>query len=111
MDISIAAGSTSEYNKVNENLNSPADSTNIAVQAEEEQQAQPSSPDVQVDINSNNVPNETEVNASSLDSAEAAQETTSNIVNLFQENPELSVTAQGGQLTAEKADAALKAVS
>ena len=41
--------------------------------------------------------------------AEEAQRVASVVVNLFQESPELAATAQGGNLTAEKADAYISA--
>ena len=44
----------------------------------------------------------------SITSADEAAATASRVVNLFQDQPELAATAQGGSLTPEKADAYLK---
>ena len=43
----------------------------------------------------------------SIQNAQEAEETASRIVSLFQEQPELAATAQGGRVTSEKVDAYL----
>ena len=43
----------------------------------------------------------------SIQSAEEAEETASRIASLFQQQPELAATAQGGRVTSEKVDAYL----
>jgi len=47
--------------------------------------------------------------STSITNADEAAATASRVANLFQSQPELAATAQGGKLTAEKADAYLKA--
>jgi len=44
-----------------------------------------------------------------IGNAEQARETANRIVNLLQAKPELAATAQGGQMSAAKADAYLRA--
>ena len=46
-------------------------------------------------------------NQTSIQSPEQAQETASRVVGLFQEQPELAASAQGGRVTSEKVDAFL----
>jgi len=50
-----------------------------------------------------------QANASSttIQNADEAKQAASRVVDLFQKNPELAATAQGGKLTPEKADAFL----
>ena len=45
--------------------------------------------------------------AKRVQDADQAQETASRVVSLFQEQPELAATAQGGRVTSEKVDAYL----
>ena len=45
----------------------------------------------------------------SIQNAQQAEETANRVVELFQTEPELAATAQGGQVTSEKVDAYLSA--
>lgn len=47
--------------------------------------------------------------STSLQNTDQASQSAARVVNLFQQQPELAATAQGGQVTPEKADAYLKA--
>ena len=96
-----------ELNVVNDLQNSPATPAAELQRAEEQAQAQPSSPDVQVDVNVNNIPNQESAGQTRIQNEEQAREAASNVVNLFREQPELAVSAQGGRLSAAKASAAV----
>jgi hypothetical protein len=105
--MNIPPYAATEVNIVNDLQNSPASPAAEIQRAEEQAQAQPSSPDVQVDVNINNIPNQESANETSIRNSEQAQQAASNVVELFQRSPELAVSAQGGRLTAEKASAAV----
>jgi hypothetical protein len=87
--MNIPPYAATEVNIVNDLQNSPASPAAEIQRAEEQAQAQPSSPDVQVDVNINNIPNQESANETSI------------------RNSEQAVSAQGGRLTAEKASAAV----
>ncbi len=108
--MNITSPSAPEINIVNEAQNSPASPANELARADEERPAQAASPDVQVDVNTNNIPNQETQSQSSISNNQQAQQAVSNVVDLFQQKPELAVTAQGGRLSPEKAEAAVSAL-
>lgn len=79
-------------------------------QSEEQQQTvQQTVSQDSVTISSETSATEENATATTIQNNEQAQQVASRVVNLFQAQPELAATAQGGQLTAEKADAYLQA--
>ena len=75
---------------------------------EDNQQVQsPNQDSVSISADAVTAPEETA--STSITNADEAAATASRVVNLFQNQPELAATAQGGKLTPEKADAYLKA--
>jgi len=78
------------------------------VEQEDNQQVQsPNQDSVSITADAVTAPEETA--RTSITSSDEASATADRVVSLFQQQPELAATAQGGKLTAEKADAYLKA--
>ena len=101
-----------EVNNVNSNASAAQLQTNTEQQARRQAETEPQSPNVvqsdTVTISSA-VSESQETNSTSIQNAQQAQDTASRIVNLFQQQPDLAATAQGGKMTAEKADAYMRA--
>ncbi len=62
---------------------------------------------VSVTVDAVTAPEETA--STSITNADDAEATANRVVNLFQDQPELAATAQGGNVTSEKVDAYLRA--
>lgn len=78
--------------------------------AEQEQQTvQQTNAEDSVTIRSEAVASEQASSPTSIQNSEQAQQVAADVVNLFQQQPELAASAQGGRLSAEKADAFLTA--
>ena len=75
--------------------------------AEEQQNAQQTNASDSVTITSDAVEAPESTTQTTIQNADEAQETASRVVSLFQEQPELAATAQGGRVTSEKVDAYL----
>lgn len=88
--------------------NAAAEQESVQKRTQEEQQTvQQTASQDSVTIRSEAPASPEEATRSSIQTAEQAQAVASRVASLFQEQPELSATAQGGQLNAEKADAYL----
>lgn len=94
-----------------QNLNAEEkENTQRAVQEQQQTQsvAQSGNQD-SVTIRSEVVNNQEDTARTSITDANQARETASRVANLFQQQPELAATAQGGNVTPEKVDAYLTA--
>lgn len=78
---------------------------------EQNNQEAPSSNQVSVSVTVGAVTPPEETADTKITDSEEAEATAANVVSLFQEQPELAATAQGGNVTSEKVDAYLKAVT
>ncbi len=93
---------TSEVQKT-----APNEQENLQRQQETVEQSAATSED-SVQIRSSAIASENPT-ATNIQNADQAQETASRVSNLFQQEPQLAVTAQGGQITPEKVDVAIQA--
>ncbi len=88
--------------------NTAAEQEAVRARNEEQQRVQQTNSQDSVTIRAESVASEEEASRTTIQNNQEAQEVASRVANLFQQQPELAATAQGGRLTAEKADAFLR---